>query len=375
MSSIELDYAALTLDSNIFIGNGLNLERGMLKQLEQFASSPVQLILSEIVYREIRGHMLERVSESRLKLATALKAVKASFLVPDERADGATEVLLGKLSDEEVVDQRLKEFVSRTGAVVVAATSVDVADLVDLYFETDPPFETGRDKKAEFPDAIALLSLATWARERGARVLAVSEDRGWTAFAEGSVHVDSTQDLAKALAHFQPHNAASEIIESLKQLIVAGGKHEITDFVSETVSQATNEAEVDVEYFSAVHAELDVVEVHYRKHEYVRDDRGTPLVDVVRVEEGWLVLRLRLLIAYDVVAWFNMSVWDSIDREYVRIGGSKATREASVETDVLVSLTADFLHGLEHVKVGELTIDLELPVIEIGDVEPNMHDE
>ena len=375
MSSIELDYAALTLDSNVFIGNGLNLERGILKQLEQFASSPVQLILSEVVYREIRKHMLERVGESRAKLTSVLKAVKAAFFIADEVADNAAQQLLGKLTNDEVVDQRLQMFLNRTGAKIISAAGADVQELVDLYFEIDPPFEQSRDKKAEFPDAIALLSLVSWARQRDVQILAVSEDKGWTTFAERSDRIDSMQDLAKALAHFQPHNAAKEIVESLKLLIGTSGKHEIFDFVSETVAETINEAEVDVEYSSAVHANLDVVEVNYRKHKYVRDDRGLPIVDLVRVEESWLVLRLRLLITYDVAASFNMSVWDSIEKEYLRIGSSRFTREGSIETDILVSLTADFSHGLEHVKVGELSLDLQLPVVEIGDVEPNMHDE
>jgi len=375
MPPVELDYAALTLDSNIFIGNGLNLERGILQQLEQFAVSPVQLILSEVVYREIRKHMLERVRDSRAKLTSALKAIKMPFSIADEVADGAALQLLGKRSDEEVVDERLQGFLKRTGAKIVSASGVDAQELIDLYFAVDPPFESSRDKKSEFPDAMALLSLVAWARERDAQILAVSEDKGWTAFAERTKYIDSVQDLAKALAHFQPHNAARDIIESLKQVIETGGQHEILDFVSETIVETTNEAEVDVEYFSAIHAEPDQVEAHYRKHEFVRDARGRPIVDLVRIEESWLVLRLRLLLTYDVAAWFSMSVWDSIDKEYVSIGSSKAASAGSVETDILVSLTADFSHGLEHVKVGELALDLQLPVAEIGEVEPNMHDE
>ena len=375
MSPVELDYAALTLDSNIFISNGLNLERGILKQLEQFATSPVQLIFSEVVYREIRKHMLERVSDSRSKLTSALKAVKSSFAIADGVTDGAALQLLGKRTDEEVVDERLQGFLNRTGAKIVPVSGVDAQELVALYFEVDPPFESSRDKKAEFPDAIALLSLVSWAKERDAQILAVSEDKGWTNFAERTKHIDSVQDLAKALTHFQPHNAARDIIESLKQLIETGGQHEILNVVSETIAETTNEAEVEVEYFSAVHAEPDQVEAHYRTHEYVRDHRGRPIVDLVRIEESWLVLRLRLLVTYDVAAWFNMSVWDSIDKEYVDIGSSRAASAGSVQTDILVSLTADFSHGLEQVRVGELALDLQLPVAEIGGVEPNMHDE
>ena len=107
----------------------------------------------------------------------------------------------------------------------------------------------------------------------------------------------------------------------------------------------------------------------------MKDKHGRPIVDLVRIEENWLVLRLRVEISYDVVAWFSMSVWDSTDKEYVLIGSSKATRTGSTDTDILVSLTSDFSKGIENVKVGGLSLDLDLPVADMGDVEPNMHDD
>lgn len=375
MPSVKLDYAALTVDANIFIGNGLNLERGILKQLEQFAGGPVKLVISEVIFREIQNHLLVRVSESRAKLLSALKSTKTHFGLPTELVEHCVSQLLGPRTDQEVVNERLNDFIERTGAQIISPSNIDIQDLVRLYFEVEPPFEVGRDKKSEFPDAIALLSLQSWAQETGIRVLAVSEDKGWTNFAERSAALDSIQDLAKALAHFQPHNAAKDITESLKQLIENAGDHEILRYVAETVVDATNEAEIEVEYSSAFHADPDQTEAHYINHEFVKDKHGRPIVDLVRIEENWLVLRLRVEISYDVVAWFSMSVWDSTDKEYVLIGSSKATRTGSTDTDILVSLTSDFSKGIENVKVGGLSLDLDLPVADMGDVESNMHDD
>ena len=42
-------FRAITLDTSIFYAQGLRLESGLLKQLEQFRDSSTRLILSEVV--------------------------------------------------------------------------------------------------------------------------------------------------------------------------------------------------------------------------------------------------------------------------------------------------------------------------------------
>lgn len=46
-----MDYDAVTIDSNIFIEYGMNLEGGVLAQLFQFREGSAQFVLSEIVIR------------------------------------------------------------------------------------------------------------------------------------------------------------------------------------------------------------------------------------------------------------------------------------------------------------------------------------
>lgn len=375
MQTVQLDYAALTLDSNVFIGHGLNLERGLLGQLSQFSASPVKLVISEVVFQEVRKHLLEMTTSSRSKVQSALKSAKGPFGVAGETTSALESTLFGKRTDAEFVDARLDAFIKTTGAVIIAAAGIDVDKLLSLYFEADPPFEGSGDKKAEFPDAIALLSLEKWAEEHEVQLLAVSKDAGWLKFAKTSSHIDGLENIADALAHFQPHNSAKNIVDALRQQIVRSGKSEIIDTLNEFIIESTNEAEVDVEYSSAIHAELDQTEVHYISHEFTHDAEDRPIVDVIRIEANWLSLRLRVEIRYEIQAHFSMSVWDSIDKEYVSIGSSSAVAENSYICDVLLSLTGDFSHGIEQTAVGELGIDLQLPGADIGDVETNMHDD
>ncbi len=45
----ELDYHALCIDTNIFRETGYAFDKGLPAQLAQFADSPVQVVISEIV--------------------------------------------------------------------------------------------------------------------------------------------------------------------------------------------------------------------------------------------------------------------------------------------------------------------------------------
>jgi chromosome condensin MukBEF complex kleisin-like MukF subunit len=71
-------------------------------------------------------------------------------------------------------------------------------------------------KKAEFPDAISLLSLEAWAEANEKRILAVSGDKDWAAYAENSERIDVVSKLSDALAMLQEHaEEAGEFVQKL----------------------------------------------------------------------------------------------------------------------------------------------------------------
>ena len=57
-------YDAITVDTNIFDEQQLNLEGGLLKQLYQFKDGSPKFVLSEIVVREVGRH-LQRAGRKR----------------------------------------------------------------------------------------------------------------------------------------------------------------------------------------------------------------------------------------------------------------------------------------------------------------------
>ena len=65
-------YDAITVDTNIFDEQQLNLEGGLLKQLYQFKDGSPKFVLSEIVVREVGRHLQDRAQKTNTALSSAI---------------------------------------------------------------------------------------------------------------------------------------------------------------------------------------------------------------------------------------------------------------------------------------------------------------
>ena len=75
-------------------------------------------------------------------------------------------------------------------------------EVLRRYYATEPPFGFSENKKYEFPDAFALLSLEDIARQENRLLLCVSPDKGWQSFAEQSDFLVCVPKLELALSYF-----------------------------------------------------------------------------------------------------------------------------------------------------------------------------
>ena len=201
---------AITLDTSIFDQKQNGLEHGLLRQIEQFNDAITRIVFSDVVLREVESHLKKAASASQMSMKAALKVVGNSWQVPKETRKATFETYFGESSPEEIAKNRVREFVERTGAEIVeAGESVDVHELVERYFTARPPFAENGDKKSEFPDALALLSLERWAKDNGEIVLVVVRDGDWEAYCDTSERLVTINDLREALTLFQPQTAGN----------------------------------------------------------------------------------------------------------------------------------------------------------------------
>jgi hypothetical protein len=272
LSTIELDYGAITIDTSVFDNNGIALERGLLNQLDQFKESPVQVLVSEIIDNEVTAHLTVKVKESRSKIEQALRAARNQLRVSYKDISDAKSLIFDAGDDVDVAKGRLNEFYHKTDAKIIGCGgAIDVATLVKMYFGLEAPFEKSADKKNEFPDALALLSLEAWAEMNDLNILAVSSDKGWSRYADTSKRIDVIDNLADALAHFQPHNFAKNIIDSIKSDYVSGESNEIFDSIAEGIADSLDGIDILIEASSSFYFEEEDVHAVYGNHELYCD--------------------------------------------------------------------------------------------------------
>ncbi len=144
-------YDAFTIDTNMAIQGGLNLEAGLLGQLTQFKDGQIDLVLSEIVVREIRKHLVLQVKKIRDTLISA--ATRAEEIQLTE-GDGATELkakveALGE--PREIAGARLKKYIEATGATTIPVKLASMDELVKSYFPQRRRSMPPAQRRASFP--------------------------------------------------------------------------------------------------------------------------------------------------------------------------------------------------------------------------------
>lgn len=368
----ELDYYAICIDTNVFREAGYSFDRGLLVQLEQFVQSPVELVISEIVDKEMERQIADMVGKARAALEKGLKEVYQEKIASEVSVNRAREDILKGKTDRDVARRRLNTFYERSGAKILSAEGVKSRHVIDRYFNQDPPFDATGDKKQEFPDAFALMSVEGWAEERNIKVLVVSRDKGWRQFCEGSKRLVHRAELGDALNIFQPHNAVVRLMTELNEsLAIEVDHYGIIEQITESIKESVENMEIDVDANSYYYWEADEVYATYKGHECRRVNSEHVDVDLVRVTAEEVVVRLTARIACDVHASFALSMTDPIDKDEVQIGSHSAHTDDSFESDVLITFEGDFGHGLAGVSVKEVEVADKKLSVDFGEIEMN----
>ncbi|MET0009059.1 MAG: PIN domain-containing protein [Candidatus Thiodiazotropha sp. 6PLUC9] len=372
MLEIDLDYGAITIDTSVFDNNGIALEKGLLKQLDQFKSSPVKVIISEIVDNEVLIHLTEKVKDARAKIKQALRLAQYQICITEDNIDQAQKLINGVGNDIDVARSRIDTFYDNTGSEIVKCTgAVEVTELIDRYFNFKAPFEKSADKKYEFPDALALLAIEKYAESHNISILAVSLDKGWADFAKSSSRIAVMDNLSDAISHFQPINSAQSTIESIKFDYISGKSNHVLDAIAHEIENSLEDLDIFIEATSSFNYEEDDVYAEYKSHEIYSDNTGNPEINLIRVEPELIIIQLTANVTCEIHASFDYAVWDSVDKEYLGMGSSGYSIEEKYPTEVLISLSGDYSEGLQSVSVENVEVIDTPSHIDFGEVEPD----
>lgn len=223
MSTIEkAQFGAITFDTNIFVSFGLNLEGPYFDELKSLHQTYASFILSEIVIQELQRKLQEQAEKTIHDFYRAIDRLHEQKMIADESANLLDRKSLDVCQPTEAVKRRIEAFKRAMSVNVIPLTDASINAVVDRYFSGEPPFQ-GRGNKNEFPDAIALLSIESWAMSNQIRVLAISKDKQWKSFASRSEWIHVEENLKKILPQFgSPIDCALDIVVRFVTKAVSG---------------------------------------------------------------------------------------------------------------------------------------------------------
>lgn len=369
-------YGALTLDTSIFNEKGLNLESGILKTLDQFKEMPTSLILSEIIAREVHAHLKKKSKDARASLTKVIQESLVSLSVTEANAEIAMKALIPGNDDHEVAKNRLDKFIKNTGTKIIPASDrVQLDEVIQRYFNAEPPFEDNGKKKNEFPDAIALLSLESWAKENDTKILAVSKDNDWKRFADTSDVIDVVEDLAEAISVFQLHSAAVEYCSTISSLLTLGQPEELYQQIEECLAEQISELDLYPDADCMYFFEPDFVEVALETFEIkTRADGKAVLLPLYR-HMNEITAETKIFVKASASTTFSMLVRDSIDKDYIPIGSTDASTEIEFEAEALLTFEGNFEKGIEHVNLTNFVLQSYPRDVDFGHIEPDWQDD
>ncbi len=363
-----MEYDAITLDTNIFDQNGLRLESGLLAELNQFKNGTAQFILSEVVVKEVVRHIEEKCKKAAEGLDASVRKAKENHVVPSDII-AIFEAIINDAEDtKNITEKRFNAFQEKTGLEIIPATTTNMDAVLKRYFETAAPFEPTGNKKAEFPDAIALLSLEQWAVTNRQKTLIISDDAGWANFAKDSEWLDVEKDLASALAKFQEHKIKVENFISELVRDVEAGTAEISQSINDHIADALESLDIEVDGHSHHRWEQGHSQLTYQDYRFVtvNDQYQTKLV---KANSEQIVFSSKVHIKAQVDCEFYIYAWDSIDKEEINLGSVSGVTNEEFEVAILIKLAGEFNDGFEEFDLESLEFLDSSIHIDFGDID------
>jgi len=363
----ELEYDAIIVDTSIFDGNGLRLESGLLGKLKQFADSPIDFLVPDVIRNEIQSHLDKKIKVARNALEKSINDASDHLFFEGSALNDAKKLIVESKEVEGLAKSRLDRFLYDTGALLIDCDDfISVQDVLNRYFQNEPPFsETGK-KKNEFPDAIILLAIEEWADREGKSVLAIAIDKDWEKYCEESRNIDYTEDFSEGLSRFNAVTAHYALLENLKQALKQGNAAQFISRVESGLESALSGFTPDQEADSHFYWEPEGSNGWYRGFEFTDLD-----FRVIDTDENWVVVEVWADIIVEAEGEFSLSARDPIDRDYISLGGITVTAEAEFQSEILLTIVGDLNGDINNLYINEVEVVDPITSVDFGTIEPD----
>lgn len=358
-------YDALLVDTSIYDKHALKLEKGLLGKLSQFKRSPIDLLMPDVIRNEVRTHLEQKSKAARFALEKALNDAGDYLFFDGSALNDTKTTLIDSKEIDGLADSRLDNFIESTGALVLECGHyVSVTSLLNQYFSSSPPFaETGK-KKSEFPDAIVLMAVESWAAAENKHVLAVARDSDWENFCERSAYIDHSEELGTALDVFNQETAPYAFLANLEQALDTNSAEAFLVGIANGLSRVLDGFTPDQEADSHFYWEPDGTHGYFKDFHFTDNE-----FRIVDKDEDWIVLEANASITVEVEGAFSLSIYDSVDRDYVPMGSTTAITKEEFESEILITIIGDLNGPLDQLVVEEIEIVDQISLVDFGTID------
>ncbi len=330
---------AVSIDTTVFhsLCRSGNLDNPIFRQLGNLSTLSLRFILSEVVLNEAHRHFEKACRETAQALKKALRGYAGAWkgnrdLVVQVQADGRL-----ANSPDDAAAETIKRLIDDFKPEILDFDSgINIGELFSNYFGGRRPF-TASDKKAQFPDAVALSSLGAWAETNGS-VLVVSNDGEWKSFCDESEHLFAVATLQEALELIKEGRPKPEPTRNLLTMFMAdlslGVQNEPSLAIHSAIERSLEEsAFADASSPFSIDAELDWVAIQHLLFPSTVNE-----VQILSLNETSLLFVMTVVAELDASASF--SFFNNDEGEETVFATKSANRSLSHDFEVSVQLVA-----------------------------------
>ncbi|MFL1802814.1 PIN domain-containing protein [Plesiomonas shigelloides] len=226
-----LETRNLFIDTQYFVKNNFDFSSTAFITLKSLCENEeLKYFITSVVQQEVESRIALSIKnalnslQSFKKKAQILSTIDNALLAP----------LFSEFNEDELAEKvtdAFNKYNTDCKCEYIKATAINPEMLLDLYFSKKPPFGEGK-KKAEFPDAISLLSLESHLGINE-KAYVISEDNDLKTYCDANHRLIFIDSLEKLLDIYNQHSNART--NKIKQYIT-NNKEEIKTIISEYIN-------------------------------------------------------------------------------------------------------------------------------------------
>lgn len=349
----ERKIQAISIDTNIFDQFGCNLKIPTLRKLDQFRDTDISVVFSEIVVREVKKHINRASEKARSDLDASLSKCKERWHLNFDFDQVFQAIGINK-NDSNVAERQFNEFGRHVEAIIIPVNGhVDIDELNKRYFDTKAPFESNAKKKAEFPDAMALLSLESWAKQRGVYILLVSNDKGWQKFSELSNNLICVENLEFALDHF--NEAVRFIANEIVLMLQDGEAKALSDEISAAIQSYLDENNFSIDADSNFWFEKEYGEAVLQRWQVSKSTQPR----IIAYDKETITFALDMECVIDFTADIDVYLGNYEEGDYTHMGSETISKKDDIQISSVLTISRELSPEPKLVEANITTQEIE----------------